>query len=122
MEVYMSFKWCLKEKMAENGIWKCTDLTKLLKAYGFNISPSMVSRIVEKKPDRINTEMLDALCDILKCSLADIMVHTPSSITIDNLIKASGDNIGIKPGPKPKKSKTSQETPSSVLGPRGGVI
>jgi len=118
----LSFKWKLKERMAQKGIWKCTDLTKLLNAYGINISVSMVSRIVEKMPDRINTQVLDALCDILECSSSEIMVHTPSNITIESLVKVSGENLGIKPGPKPKKTSDFINIPASILGPKGGVI
>lgn len=108
--------------MAQKGIWKCTDLTKLLNAYGINISVSMVTRIVEKMPERINTQMLDALCDILDCSPSEILIHKPSNITIESLVKASGENIGIKPGPKPKKLTSNIELPVDILGPKGGVI
>lgn len=108
--------------MAQKGIWKSTDLTKLLNAYGINISVSMVSRIVEKMPDRINTQVLDAICDILECTSSEIMVHIPSNITIESLVKVSGENLGIKPGPKPKKATNCINIPSNILGPRGGVI
>lgn len=118
----MSFKWCLKAKMAEKGIWRCTDLQKLLKSYGFNMSVSMVTRIVEKMPERINTQMLDALCDILHCSPSDIMVHTQSNVTLESLVKVAGESIGIKPGPKPQKPSANLEIPPDILGPRGGII
>tara|TARA_B100000965_G_C19344702_1_gene649008 strand:+ start:240 stop:599 length:360 start_codon:yes stop_codon:yes gene_type:complete len=118
----MSFQWKLREKMAEKGIWRCTDLTKLLNAYGVNISVSMVTRIVDKMPERINTKVLDALCDILECQSSEIMVHTPTNISINQLVKASGEEYGIKPGPKPKKKTKTSDVPINILGPKGGVI
>lgn len=118
----MSFRWKLKEKMAEKGIWKCTDLTKLLNAHGIKITSSMVTVIVDRMPDRINTKVLDAICDILECNPSDILVHVPSGKTADQLLKVVGDNIGIRPGPKPRKKSESAEIPSSVLGPKGSVI
>lgn len=117
----MSFKWRLKEKMAEKGIWRCTDLTKLLNSYGITISVSMVSRIVDKMPERINTQLLSALCDILECTPSDIMIHQPSNVTAEELFKVVGDTINIKPGPKRKKESYS-EIPSDILGPKSGVI
>ncbi len=118
----MSLKWRLKEKMAENGIWRCTDLAKLLNAHGIRISTSMVTLIVDKMPERINSRVLDALCDILQCNPSDILVHTPSGKSAENLRKAVGDELGIKPGPKPKKKNSISDIPESVLGPKGGVI
>jgi DNA-binding Xre family transcriptional regulator len=118
----MSFKWKLKEQMAHRGIWKCTDLARLLNAYGINISVSMVTRIVEKAPERINTQVLDAICDILKCNPSDILVHIPSNTTIEVLTKAAGENIGIKPGPKPKKHSADIDITHDILGPKGDFI
>lgn len=119
----MSFKWCLKQKMAEKGIWRATDLTKLLNAYGIDISSSMVSRIVDKIPEKINTKVFFAICDILKCSPHEILIFEPTSIQIDVLSKVVGDDIGIKPGPKPKrKTNIQDDIPNYILGPKGGVI
>lgn len=118
----MSFKWKLKEKMAEKGIWRCTDMTKFLNAYGINVSVSMVTRMVEKIPERMNIQVLDALCDILECNPSDIMIHIPSGVNAEILVKASGENIGVKPGPKPNKGVDSSAVPNSILGPKGGVI
>ena len=118
----MSFKWKLKEKMAEKGIWRCTDLTRLLNAHGINITSSMVTLIVDRMPDRINTKVLDAICDILECTPSDILVHIPSGKTAEQLLEVAGNDIGIKPGPKPRKKSNSPDVPGCVLGPRGSVI
>lgn len=118
----MAFEWKLREKMAEKGIWRCTDLTKLLNTYGINISVSMVTRIVDKIPERINIKVLDGLCDILECQPSEIMVHVPTNVTINHLVKASGEDYGIKPGPKQKKDISSSSIPANILGPKGGVI
>ncbi len=118
----MSFQWKLKEKMASKGIWRCTDFTKLLNQYGINISVSMVTRIVEKAPERINTQVLDAICDLLECTPGEILVHTPTGMNAERLLKVAGENIGIKPGPKPRKSQNVPEIPIDILGPGGDVI
>jgi DNA-binding Xre family transcriptional regulator len=118
----MSLQWRLKEKMAENGIWRCTDLAKLLNAHGIRISSGMVTIIVDKMPERINSKVLDALCDILQCKPNDILVHTPSGKSAEKLRKVVGNDIGIRPGPKPKTKRTTSEIPESILGPKGVVI
>lgn len=118
----MSFKWRLKEKMAERGIWRCTDLAKLLNAHGIEISSAMVTLIVDKMPERINSKVLDALCDILECTPSDILIHIPSGKNAEKLKKVAGDNIGIKPGPKPRKKPDTPDVPTHILGPKGGVI
>ena len=58
----------------------------------------------------------------LNVILSDILVHVPSGKTVEQLLKVVGEEIGIKPGPKPHKRKETSDIPSSILGPKGSVI
>ena len=40
---------------------------------GIELSRQMVHRIVTKPPQRINTDLLAALCDILDCTPSDLL-------------------------------------------------
>lgn len=66
-------QWNIRSLMAEQGMFKTVDLAKPLKDRGINLSRSMIYNIVSGTPKRINTDLLAALCDILKCSPNDLL-------------------------------------------------
>lgn len=118
----MSLSWKLREQMAKKGIWRCTDFTKLLNQYGIRMSVSAVTRMVEKLPERIDTKVMNAICDILDCPPTDLFGYEASGRNAEILSKAVGDNLKIKPGPKRKNKSNYDDTPDYILGPEGGVI
>jgi DNA-binding Xre family transcriptional regulator len=60
----VSYRWRLREVMAEHGIWATTDLGPLLRERGVELSPSQVHRLVTGTPERLSLTVLAALCDI----------------------------------------------------------
>jgi DNA-binding Xre family transcriptional regulator len=70
------FSWRLEERMHERGIHQITALQRELAAHGIDLSSSQIHRLVTQTPERLNLEVLAALCDILTCSPADLVeVH-----------------------------------------------
>lgn len=65
--------WNLRSLMAEKGMFKTSDLAKPLESRGVHLSRSMIYNIVTNTPKRINTDVLAALCDILKCTPNDLL-------------------------------------------------
>ena len=118
----MSLSWKLREHMAKKGIWRCTDLAKLLNQYGIRMSVSAVTRLVEKLPERLDTKVMEALCDLLDCPPTDLFGYISSGRNAELLAKAVGENLKIKPGPKPKNKMSCDDIPDYILGPEGGVI
>ena len=69
------FSWRLEERMHERGIHH-TALQRELVAHGIDLSSSQIHRLVTQTPERLNLEVLAALCEILACSPADLVeVH-----------------------------------------------
>ncbi|MGX6397606.1 helix-turn-helix domain-containing protein [Rothia kristinae] len=66
--------WRLRTLMAERGMFKTTDLLEPLKAEGVALSREQVSRMVTQTPQRLNVEVLAALCTILDCTPSDLLV------------------------------------------------
>lgn len=118
----MSLTWKLREHMARKGIWRCTDLAKYLNQYGIRMSVSAVTRMVEKLPERFDTKIMDALCDILDCSPTDLFGYVSSGRNAESLAKAVGESLKIRPGPKPKIKQSYNDILDDIVGPRGGVI
>lgn len=66
--------WRLRTLMAEHGMFKTTDLLEPLKAEGIALSREQVFRLVTQTPQRLNVEVLAALCTILYCTPSDLLV------------------------------------------------
>lgn len=69
----VTMQWHLRQVMAERGIFTTSDLVPLLAERGVNLSRQYVHRLVTTAPNRINTDLLAALCDILGCGPSDLL-------------------------------------------------
>ena len=81
MTTRMGYHWLLRERMAEHGLWKTTDLGPLLAERGVHLSAAQIYRLVVQAPERLSMPVLAALCDILGCGpgdLIDCYVITPA--------------------------------------------
>jgi len=59
--------------MALKGIFQTTDLLPLLEEHDIHLSRQYVYKLVTATPQRINTDVLAALCDILDCGPSDLL-------------------------------------------------
>lgn len=74
------YRWHLRLRMAERGMFATTDLVPLLAERGVVLSREQVYRLVTGTPDRLSLRTLSALCDILGCGPAELVeptVETP---------------------------------------------
>lgn len=72
----MVMDWRLRQVMADRGIYQTSDMVPLLADRGVNLSREHVYRLVTGTPQRLNLEVLAALCDILGCDPSDLLVPT----------------------------------------------
>ena len=73
MSRVMGYRWHLRLKMAERGMFATTDLRPLLAERGVVLSREQVCRLVTGVPARLSLRTLAALCDILDCTPADLV-------------------------------------------------
>jgi DNA-binding Xre family transcriptional regulator len=69
----MVFEWNLRRVMAEHGHFQTTDLVPLLAEHGVQLSREQVYRLVTTQPQRLNMEVLVALCNIYGCTPSDLI-------------------------------------------------
>ena len=69
----VAYRWHLRRVMAEHGLFATTDLMPLLAERGVVLSREQVYRLVVKVPQRLNLQVLTALCDILDCAPGDLI-------------------------------------------------
>lgn len=69
----MTMRWHLRQVMAARGIFQTSELVPLLADRGVHLTRQYVHKLVTTPPQRINTDLLAALCDILICTPNDLL-------------------------------------------------
>lgn len=69
----LGYAWHLRRLMAEHGMFATTDLQPHLAERGITLSSVQVYRLVAQVPERLNLNVLVALCDILGCAPSDLI-------------------------------------------------
>ena len=67
-------QWNLRQVMADRGLFQTSELVPLLEERGIHLTREHVYRLVTNTPQRLNTEVLVALCDALACAPGDLIV------------------------------------------------
>lgn len=88
MSKHASMQWNLRQVMADRGIFQTSELVPLLAERGIHVSREHVYRLVTKTPQRVNLDILAALCDALLCDPGDLM--TP--VITDTMAKTGSDD------------------------------
>ncbi len=76
MKPKQRYTWRLEAMMHERGIHQISALQRELASRGVDLSSSQMHRLVTQPPERLNLEVLAVLCDVLRCSPAELIeVH-----------------------------------------------
>jgi len=73
-------RWNLRMKAAERGIWKSTELRRLLAAAGLEISAGKMSGWWTGTPNTINLNELDVICVVLDCEPSALLIPEPDKV------------------------------------------
>ena len=69
----VAYRWHVRKVMNEHGMQSTTDLVPLLADRGVVMNSSQVYRVVSGTPERMNMQLLAALCDIFGCTPSDLI-------------------------------------------------
>jgi DNA-binding Xre family transcriptional regulator len=99
------FTWRLEELMHQRGIHQITALQRELYESGIDLSSSQIHRLVTQSPERLNLEVLAALCEILSCSPAELIeVHT----TAKRRRVATGNVVDLAKTVRPRRARVTR--------------
>src|SRR5674476_144426 len=90
----IAMQWNLRQVMASRAIYQTSELVPLLAERGVNLSREHVYRLVTKTPQRLNMEILAALCDILDCEPNDLLQPVVETLTVAKTGTETGPGIG----------------------------
>lgn len=104
MKATVGYRWHLRRLMAEHGLFQTTELRPLLAERGVMLSREQVYRLAVKPPQRLNLQVLAALCDILDCEPGDLI----------ECYRETGRNIsGTTPAPptrpRPRRARVARD-------------
>jgi DNA-binding Xre family transcriptional regulator len=97
----MGYRWQLRHRMAERGMFQTSDLVPLLAERGVVLSREQVYRLVTRPPQRLSMDILVALCDILGCTPNDLIEPE----VVNTLVRKTGGGGDADPAPvTPRRS------------------
>jgi DNA-binding Xre family transcriptional regulator len=70
-------QWNLRLRAAERGIWKSTELRRLLAHAGLEISAGKMSALWTGTPTTIRLDDLDVICLVLGCDPGVLLIPEP---------------------------------------------
>jgi DNA-binding Xre family transcriptional regulator len=95
MTAKLDYRWHLRQVMAGRDMFATTDLIPALRQRGIELSSSQVYRLVVERPERLSLKVLMALCDILECSMEDLIEPIAVQKTTRQSKSAGGAEAGI---------------------------
>lgn len=91
----LDYRWHLRQVMAAHGMFATTDLIEPLAQRGIHLSSSQVYRLVVDRPERLSLKILMALCDILDCSMDELIEPIAASTPASKKRTADGAEAGV---------------------------
>jgi putative transcriptional regulator len=73
-------RWNLRMKAAERGIWKSTELRRLLAEHGLEISAGKMSALWTGTPTTVRLDDLDVICAVLDCTPTELLITEPDKV------------------------------------------
>jgi DNA-binding Xre family transcriptional regulator len=74
-------KWNLRLVAAHRGIWKASDMQRLLAEHGLKISAGKMSTLWSGRPVMLRLNDLDVICAALGCQIGELLISEPDTVT-----------------------------------------
>jgi DNA-binding Xre family transcriptional regulator len=73
-------RWNLRLAAANRGIWKASELQRMLAERGLVISAGKMSGLWSGRPASIKLDDLNVICAVLDCSVAELLIPEPDKV------------------------------------------
>ncbi len=73
-------KWNLRLAAANRGIWKASELQRMLAARGMVISAGKMSGLWSGQPNTIRLDEVDVICAVLGCGVDELLLPQPGKV------------------------------------------
>jgi DNA-binding Xre family transcriptional regulator len=72
-------QWNLRMVAAQRGIWRASDLRRLLAEAGLELSTGKMSHLWSGQPISVRLDDLEVLCQVLDCQQGELLVRDPAA-------------------------------------------
>jgi DNA-binding Xre family transcriptional regulator len=103
-------RWNLRLKAAERGIWKSTEMRRLLADAGLEVSAGKMSALWSGTPTSVRLDDLDVICAVLDCDPTDLLIREPEKVAARRPQREQASN-GAPPVVSPRFGKPKSEPP-----------
>ena len=95
-------KWNLRLAAANRGIWKASELQRMLADRGLVISAGKMSGLWSGNPNAIKLNDLDVICAVLGCGVDELLIPEPETVAApkpvtDDDLAAVGEARSVTP-------------------------
>ena len=95
-------KWNLRLAAANRGIWKASELRRMLAERGVVISAGKMSGLWSGQPNTVRLDELDVICAVLGCGVEELLLPEPDTVpeptpVNDDHASAAGQDRTVKP-------------------------
>ncbi|CAI7975186.1 DNA-binding transcriptional regulator, XRE family [Frankia sp. Hr75.2] len=73
-------RWNLRLAAANRGIWKASELQRMLAEHGLKISAGKMSGLWSGEPASIKLEDLNIICAVLGCGVEELLIPQPEKV------------------------------------------
>jgi len=73
-------KWNLRLAAANRGIWKASELQRMLAEAGLKISAGKMSGLWSGRPASVKLHDLDVICAVVGCGVEELLIAEPGKI------------------------------------------
>ena len=100
-------KWNLRLTAANRGIWKASELQRLLAGRGMVISAGKMSGLWSSQPNTVRLDELDVICAVLGCDVGELLLPDPVAAPEPAASQSTGavaEARGVTPRPRTGRS------------------
>ena len=74
-------KWNLRLAAANRGIWKASELQRMLAEAGLKISAGKMSGLWSGRPASVKLSDLDVICAVVGCGVEELLIPEPDKVS-----------------------------------------
>jgi DNA-binding Xre family transcriptional regulator len=100
-------KWNLRLAAANRGIWKASELQRLLAERGLVISAGKMSGLWSGQPNTVRLDELDVICAVLGCDVGELLLAEPEAVPQPAASPSTAANAEARPvTPRPRTGRS----------------
>lgn len=104
-------KWNLRLVAANRGIWKASELQRMLAERGLVISAGKMSGLWSGNPNAIKLHDLDIVCAVLGCGVEELLIPESDTVPAPAAAAAGKTTVVGEPRPVTPRARTGRSLP-----------